>query len=605
MPAFDYQHYTTEQAAELAQTSYKLATYANISPKLIRESFNLIGKLGGTYFANDIHARLPAGWRDIQPQELGLPEKSVDFLGFYTIVSPRTGQVRLGLGPQAKIFGQFDETGKLVRLALSFSGTNDLLDVADYGQIQTGEIVANFTPLLQPIQEYARKNGLKSQNIIITGYSLGGAYTNMLAQQSQHMAHGYFQAVNYIAHASPYIYDAPSVLNIGFENDVVYRILGNEKSLNDSIRAGKKGWGNPDKTFANSVGNMVLFNDTYASPLWQISPFSIANIPFGWLAHIDGLTSDAIARITQSPFYRYTSRDSTIIVDNLSALTRRHTWVHDQASPTSNHANTPAFIIGNTRDNLLQGGEQGDYIDGGAGDDTIQTDIGADRIDGGSGADTVLLDGNSSEWRIYRTENGDIFAHAVNGSGIKQLNQIEYIQFKNQKQTKLDLSDNSQTIAIKSFSDSLKSNDWSANPILIGDGQNNLLNSDVSGSLIYGGEGNDIIRGNAGNDELYGAEGDDVLHITDGNDILFGGVGNDRFVFHLSSSGQSQIRDFNQYAGDNDRLIFQKNVFEDEIDVLAHTFSESDAMRIEYGNGEVWLDNSDMKAIARGVDVME
>ena len=41
--------------------------------------------------------------------------------------------------------------------------------------------------------------------------------------------------------------------------------------------------------------------------------FSLLNIPTGWYAHINGVTTDAINRISNSTFYEHTKQDSTVI----------------------------------------------------------------------------------------------------------------------------------------------------------------------------------------------------------------------------------------------------------------------------------------------------
>lgn len=81
-----------------------------------------------------------------------------------------------------------------------------------------------------------------------------------------------------------------------------------------------------DYALQSSTDNLILFSDDYANPAWPYGPFALYNIPGGWAAHVAGITSDAVTRITQSAFYDLTSRDSLVIVSNLTAATRDIAW---------------------------------------------------------------------------------------------------------------------------------------------------------------------------------------------------------------------------------------------------------------------------------------
>lgn len=590
MGMFDYKQYTSQDAANLVITSQKLAAFTNASSVMYipgAKAFNWLGSISGHLYANPIDVSAPSGWRELSPAELGLPESSKDISGYYTFNSPLTGNSTIpGMGPQAKIFGEFDATGQVTRVCMSWCGSNDVLDVIDYFQLNTGEIVPHMAPLLNALKDYSTAHGLSGKEVIVTGYSLGAGLTNMMAEHRQQLADGFYDDANYIAHEAPIIYDNPDVvLNMGYENDVVYRIIGNEKSILDAIHAGKPGLVNPDKMFDSTLDNIVLFNDVYASPMWSISPFSLLNIPFGWYAHIDGVLSDAVSRIAHSTFYQYTRADSTVIVDSLSAFSRWNTWVEDKRAPTSDHYGTPAFIIGNKHNNLLKGGVGGDYIDAGAGDDTVKLSTGADRVDGGSGTDTIILNGRAEDWHAYRLEDGTLLMQAKDGSGVKQLNQVEKISFEGEWLSHSrpysignDGLIDSRFILFKSANRDLSygehiegshGNDTLMGKVVFAQGGDDLLSALPGGSLLHGGEGNDVLLGSTGHDELYGAEGNDFIYAGAGNNTVYGGVGNDVFAFDSHSSGTTMIGDFNSYAGDQDRLLFAKALFACTDNVLA------------------------------------
>lgn len=302
-------------------------------------------------------------------------------------------------GPQAKIFGEYDAQGNITGISVTFAGTNSLIDILDYFQLNTGELAAYLEPLLSAVRDFAVKNGLSAEDVLITGYSLGGGMTNLMAEYRESLAGGFFANSNYVGCASPLICDDPGVvLNYGYENDVVYRIVGDEATWQDAVAAGDPGLVNPDSRYDSSLDNIVLFNDMYASSIWDVDPFfSIVNIPVAWYAHIDGTLSDAHMRIANNPFYEFMERDSTTVVANLSSASRSTTWVQDKDVVTSDHYGTTAFIIGSKHGDLLQGGKAGDYIYGGEGDDTMRTGAGADRIDGGAGSDTLRLDGTKTD----------------------------------------------------------------------------------------------------------------------------------------------------------------------------------------------------------------
>lgn len=617
MAMFDYKNYSAEEAARLMAMSHKLATYTNLSPELFSQVFNGLGKLAGNYLADKLEMSPPEGWRALTPTELGLPKNSLDPLGFYTVKSPISGHDTIpGMGPQLKIFGQFDEAGKVKSVCIGFCGTNDPLDILDYVQLNSGEMAPHLDPILQAVKAYAEANGLSGQDVLVTGYSLGGGMTNLMAQYRETLADGFFADADYIAHASPLIYDNPDViLNAGFENDAVYRVAGDEKSFLDALAASAaNGFLHPDKPFETTMDNVVLFNDTYASPLWHVSPFSLLNVPTSWSAHIDGLISTPFERIANSSYYQYTNIDSTVIVDNLTALTRWNTWVEDKASHTSNHYGTPAFIIGSERDNLLKGGIGGDYIDAGGGNDKIKTGTGADRIDGGEGSDTLILAGKRSDWDVYRMDDGDLFFYAKDGSGLKQAENIEKVAFEGEWRTNLNpfdvtgqgLTDNSypllkylnKDIAYGEHQAGGSGGDSLSGKVLFGGAGDDVLTAAKTQSLLHGGEGNDILIGGAGNDALYGAEGHDFLYGGQGGrTVLSGGVGNDVFAFDTASRGIQQIDDFNHYAGDKDSLVFDSALFASREDVLAAAKQLNGDVTIGYGGGHIILKGTDLAAL--------
>lgn len=133
MAMFDFRHFDSDQSTELMHTTSKLAQHANIASfaKLIPDGLKGINAA----------LTLPDGWRSLTPAELNLPNSAVDIYGYYTFVSTITGDRPInGSGPQVMLVGEFDDAGKPTRLGISWAGTNDLLDVADYFHLNEGKI---------------------------------------------------------------------------------------------------------------------------------------------------------------------------------------------------------------------------------------------------------------------------------------------------------------------------------------------------------------------------------------------------------------------------------------------------------------------------------
>src|SRR3546814_1772203 len=78
-----------------------------------------------------------------------------------------------------------------------------------------------------------------------------------------------------------------------------------------------------------------------------------------------------MGRILYSACYDLPEKDSTLIVANLSDPARSSTWVQDLNRNAETHTGS-TFIIGSEHDNLIQGGQGNDYLEGRAGNDTFR-----------------------------------------------------------------------------------------------------------------------------------------------------------------------------------------------------------------------------------------
>ncbi|MFQ3786330.1 hypothetical protein [Halomonas sp. A29] len=619
MAMFDYKNYSTEKSTELMLTSHKLASYANLSGFLgIHSSRELVQGVADLFpqgaYANTIDTELPKGWRELTPQELGLPDSAVDSSGHYIIESPITGS--LLTGPQAKLLGEFDDMGNLSRVALSFTGTNSPVDIVDYLQINAGTIAPNMETLLVALKGYAEANGLSGEDAIITGYSLGGGMVNIMARFREELAEGFFADANYIGHASPLIYDDPEVVfNYGYENDAVHRVAGDADSFLEALKNQGPLLTHPNTSYEASTNNIVLFGDMYGSPLWPLPAFSLLNIPMGWYAHVDGLFTDAIQRIADSPFYEYTHPDSVVIVSNLSAVSRSTVWVEDKDTPSSNHFGQPAFLIGTEHDDKIRGGEGSDFIYAGGGNDLIRLSGGADRVDGGSGTNTLRLKGGTNDWEVYRLADDTLFFNSKQDLGLKQVENVSYVEFEgwnlvgdvslvNQRYSVGDeglvkgrfepLWLLPRELKYGEHVEGGTGDDELTGAVVFGGAGDDTLIALDSGSLLHGGEGNDTLVGGMSDDQLYGGEGDDTLIIRGGNDVLYGGVGDDLFIFEAGYQGNAVIKDFNHHAGDKDWLVFVNGLFADEEELFASASQQGDDVVIAGDAFSITVERTDL-----------
>lgn len=606
MSLFNFRNFDKHTPIELMHTTKHLAEYANVA------GFAKIIPNFMTGIKNAL--TLPDGWRSLTPSELNLPASAMDNRGYYTLTSSVTGDRPInGAGPQVALLGEFDKSGKLSKIAVSWAGTNDLLDIADYFHLNEGKIAPHMNPILETVKNYAIKHGIKGEEVLITGYSLGGGFTNIMAENRQSLAGGFFDKSIYVGHASPVIYDNPEViLNMGYENDAVYRIIGNHKTITDAINNGGPMLSNVDGNFASSIDNVVLVTGAYASVFWQPSnplTVSLLNKPQGWVAHTAAIGRDTLHRIADSKFYDLMHKDSRVIVDQLKPIEALTMWVADKGKMADK---VGSFMIGSDKNNLIKGSNHSNYIEAGAGNDRIKLGQGADRVDGGTGTDTVILKGTSQDWETYRLSDGTLLMNAKDGSGIKHLENVEKIAFDNESFTQMrpyDVKEQgliSNRFLIKSRNVNINYQDHSegsdGNDVLMGKavfakaGNDTLYGLNKTNSLLYGGEGNDRLLGKNGNDTLYGGEGSDYLYGGKGTDTLYGGIGHDVFVFDKNSSGVNIIRDFNSFSGDNDMLSFA-DLFSDNTALSLATQSIGNDVHISVHDVQIIIQNTTLETV--------
>jgi len=210
---------------------------------------------------------------------------------------------------------------------------------------------------------------------------------------------------------------------------------------------------------------------------------------------------------------------------------------------SDNRRNDDDLLIGDSRNNTINGEQGSDVLAGLTGNDRLLGGTGNDRIYGGNDRDNLI--GGAGKDRLFGGLGNDVLSGGA-GTDI------------------LVGQDGSDTLDGGGGNDNL--NGGSGSDTLDGGGGNDNLNGGSGNDVLAGGDGNDILagglgndrlNGGGGNDNLNGGSGNDVLAGGDSNDILAGGLGNDR----LNGGGGNDR--LNGGAGDdrlsgasaNDRLL--------------------------------------------------
>jgi len=115
------------------------------------------------------------------------------------------------------------------------------------------------------------------------------------------------------------------------------------------------------------------------------------------VSHLPSGYGDGMTRVLESGFYDQMSRDSTVIVANLSDPARATTWVQDLNRNAEPHKGN-TFIIGSDGNDLIQGGKGADFIEGGKGNDTLRDN---------SGHNTFLFSGPFGQDRVIGYQSSD------------------------------------------------------------------------------------------------------------------------------------------------------------------------------------------------------
>lgn len=513
-----------------------------------------------------------AGWSPISAQQLGYAGK-VDQRGTFFGEKPGYDSA------QVEILGKYDADGQLTAIGIGFRGTSgpreslisdsigdaisDLLAAigpADYAKNYTGNA---FDSLLGKVAAFAGSQGLAGKDVLVSGHSLGGLAVNSLADLSGDHWSGFYRDASYIAFASPTQSTVTSnVLNIGYENDPVFRALnGSDFSLSSL--------GVHDANQASATNNIVSFNDHYASVAWNLMPFSIANVST-WVTHLPSGYESGMNRILDSAFYDLTHKDSTIVVANLSNPARENNWVQDLNRNAEKHTGT-TLIIGSEGNDLIQGGRGNDFLEGRDGNDSFRDSGGYNIILGGKGVNTLDLQQSLNRVDVVNDGQGTLYVRDNHG-GITLARDISLLV--SDEPGWLGLS---KAVSHRVADDGL----WAGNSrtdythsVNAGPGDSTLKAGD-HGDWLLGQGGNDHLLGSVGNDVFIGGAGDDLLESVGGsNTFVFSGhFGNDTLLGYQPS----------------DRLVFLGVEGGHEADYRAHASVSGNDTVLSFGSDSVTL----------------
>ena len=527
-----------------------------------------------------------AGWSPISAQQLGYAGK-VDQRG--TFFGEKPGYE----SAQVEILGKYNPDGQLNAIGIGFRGTSgpreslitdsigdaisDLLAAigpADYAKNYTGNA---FDVLLGKVAAFAAGQGLAGKDVLVSGHSLGGLAVNSLADLSGDHWSGFYRDARYIAFASPTQSETTAnVLNIGYENDPVFRALnGSDFSLSSL--------GVHDAHQPSATNNIVSFNDHYASTAWNLMPFSIANVST-WVTHLPSGYESGMNRIVDSAFYDLTHKDSTIVVANLSNPARENTWVQDLNRNAEKHTGS-TLIIGSDGNDLIQGGRGNDFLEGRDGNDTFRDSGGYNIILGGKGINTLDLQQSLNRVDVVNDGQGTLYLRDSHG-GITMARDISLLV--SDEPGWLGLS---KSVSHRVADDGL----WAGTSRT---DYTHSVNAGPGDSTLKAGEQGHWLLGQGSNDHLIGSAGNDVFIGGAGNDLLESVGGTNTFIFS-GHFGHDTVLGY-QPA---DSLVFLGVEGGHEADYRAHATASGQDTVLSFGSDSVTLVGVGLASLA-GADIV-
>ena len=411
-------------------------------------SLDEVGLLGQASQAAFVGGNIPAGWTVVTPAQLGLGSQYSDGIYFTDPTS----------GASAIVLRRDSDSSYIV----AFRGTDDPSDAEFYPELLTGDYIHHYDPLLNALSATAPPGAA----FAFTGASLGGGATNLMADIAGSAFGGRFASATFVGFASPIISTTAGILNLGVENDPIYKVI------------------NFYEDFSSSLDNLVLATSEYMGGNYD------GYHPPDDYAHSAALGIDAWSRVAQSVFYDFMTPDSVLIFDANAGLVQ---------DVTPGRENTGAFYLGENVADSIAGRNGNDFLEGFGGDDFLVGGAGNDALDGGAGND-AMVGGAGNDTYTIDSVNDVVIENTNEGTDLAIVNVSGYVLAANVENANAGLT---------------------TGQVLYGNADNNQLT---------GNSGNDYLAGMAGADTIYGNGGNDVLDGGAGIDTLAGGIGNDTYA---------------------------------------------------------------------------
>ena len=353
-------------------------------------TFPEVELLGEAAIAAFAGGAIPVGWNVVTPQQLGVPSQYWD------------GNYFTNNGASAIVLQQGSTW------IVSFRGTDGSNDVLQYPELVFGTYINHFQPLLSAVAS----NAPAGTSFDFTGASLGGGATNQMADIAGSQYGGKFAAAHFVAFASPDISTANGILNIGFENDPIYKAIAGYRD------------------FSSSLDNLVLATSQYMQGNYD------GLHPPDDYAHNAALAFDAFTRLQTSAFFDQMSPDSVVIFDEFSGTVQDTTPGRENTGAFYLGSNAVDVIIGRNGDDHIEGfagndtllgGAGNEILLGGAGNDVLNGGSGNDYIDGGPGIDIATFSGVRSQYTVDRLAPSEY--QVVGPDGTDTVANVEILQF--------------------------------------------------------------------------------------------------------------------------------------------------------------------------------
>ena len=346
-------------------------------------SLDEVGLLGQASQAAFVGGNIPAGWNVVTPAQLGLGSQYSDGI-YFTDPTSRASAIVLQQGSS---------------YIVAFRGTDDPIDTLYYPELLTGTYIHHYDPLLNGLIATA-----PGAAFAFTGASLGGAATNLLADIAGSEFGGRFAAATFVGFASPIIKTAAGILNLGFENDPIYKAI------------------NGYADFPSSLDNLVLATSQYMAGNYDGLHL------LDYYAHSSALGFEALGRVAQSVFYDFMTPDSVLIFDANAGLVQDVTPGRENTGAFYLGENVADSIAGRNGNDFLEGFGGNDTLNGAAGDDALAGGGGDDWLYGGVGNDIALYDAHLSERQLV-SFSGNVAVLNLAAGETDRLVGIETVQF--------------------------------------------------------------------------------------------------------------------------------------------------------------------------------